>query len=476
MSWPDFLMLRELLTMNVSKGLPQGGVLSPLLYLLYVSDIDKNLDKNIIMSQFADDIAVFISVTKPYETKKTLETSIKSINSKLRHLGLSISPSKSVFLHFNRKNIKPECLKRLNILKFVAGIGWGAEPNTLLILFKSLIRSIIKYNSFIFFPKRQQEASTIERIQYAAIRTAYSYRISTPTNILLDEAKCPAFFFRTKFLGCKFVSHSFSNNSSLFTNLTKKLISEPGWDVFLTKSHTMLPTCIDQIKPYESIIKSNNKIGPYLLPYKALTTLTNLNSTLVPILRNGSKNHSSELVGAACFSPELNIQRSIGLNQHMSSFSAECIAIGLALKMAIEKGCVENYIFSDCLSALQALSDVSFGSGTNPYLLECKSLASEIISQSHNLELIWIPSHSGISLNESIDTLSKSASKLPKETLTTTQSQLVTSPQFLKATYPDQTTITFLIPCIESKSLMIPLVLVGTQNKTLIIAFGNVQN
>ncbi|CAB0039252.1 unnamed protein product [Trichogramma brassicae] len=41
---------------NSHKGVPQGGVLSPLLYIIYVSDISKNLSKNVAISQFADDL------------------------------------------------------------------------------------------------------------------------------------------------------------------------------------------------------------------------------------------------------------------------------------------------------------------------------------------------------------------------------------------------------------------------------------
>lgn len=43
------------------KGVPQGGVLSPLLYLIYVKDIATNIPKSASVSQFADDIDVYSS-------------------------------------------------------------------------------------------------------------------------------------------------------------------------------------------------------------------------------------------------------------------------------------------------------------------------------------------------------------------------------------------------------------------------------
>ena len=43
---------------SVFKGMAQGGVLSPLLYLLYVVDIERGLPKTHKLLQFADDIAI----------------------------------------------------------------------------------------------------------------------------------------------------------------------------------------------------------------------------------------------------------------------------------------------------------------------------------------------------------------------------------------------------------------------------------
>ena len=44
----------------VYKGVPQGGVLSPLLYILYVANVTTNLQKTVQSSQFADDLALYI--------------------------------------------------------------------------------------------------------------------------------------------------------------------------------------------------------------------------------------------------------------------------------------------------------------------------------------------------------------------------------------------------------------------------------
>ena len=89
------------------KGVPQGGVLSPLLYLLYVIWITKGVKKCISISQFADDIIVFLKCFATKKSKTMLQNAIIKIKENLREIGLELTPSKTVFIHFNNKKIVP---------------------------------------------------------------------------------------------------------------------------------------------------------------------------------------------------------------------------------------------------------------------------------------------------------------------------------------------------------------------------------
>ena len=53
----------------ISYGVPQGSILGPLLYLIYVYDIDKSTMGNIL--SFADDTSLFISDTDPSHLIRT---------------------------------------------------------------------------------------------------------------------------------------------------------------------------------------------------------------------------------------------------------------------------------------------------------------------------------------------------------------------------------------------------------------------
>ena len=93
-------------TRKVFRGLPQGGVLNPLLYLIYVNDIAVDLNSSIHISQFADDIAIYFPITIPSKSKRTLEKTIITLGANLDHLGLSLASEKTIPIHFNQKGIR----------------------------------------------------------------------------------------------------------------------------------------------------------------------------------------------------------------------------------------------------------------------------------------------------------------------------------------------------------------------------------
>lgn len=73
---------------KVHKGVPQGGVLSPLLYCIYVAKIVEKLPKSVKISQFADDIALYCSRSSLKSCIKLLEKAIDLLYNNLYDLGL----------------------------------------------------------------------------------------------------------------------------------------------------------------------------------------------------------------------------------------------------------------------------------------------------------------------------------------------------------------------------------------------------
>lgn len=87
------------------KGVPQGGVLSSLLYLIYVVGITLEVSKFVKISQFADDIAVYINVKLFKKAKNLSRKAVDIICTNLRSIGLHLSLVKTKLVHFNNKGI-----------------------------------------------------------------------------------------------------------------------------------------------------------------------------------------------------------------------------------------------------------------------------------------------------------------------------------------------------------------------------------
>lgn len=78
------------------------------------------------------------------------------------------------------------------------------EVNTALIMYKSYVRSIMDYGICIYYPKHIRSCMKIERIQFKGVRTVLGYRNSSPTNVMMEEAKIPYLQDRASWLANNF--------------------------------------------------------------------------------------------------------------------------------------------------------------------------------------------------------------------------------------------------------------------------------
>ncbi|KMQ87593.1 pol-like protein [Lasius niger] len=168
---------------QINRGLPQGSILSPILFNLYLALSYTCLPENVKILTYADDIAIYCANKNLDHIKDLLNQAIDNLKNFFSHLGLTISSSKSVYTVFSnlkvrnlrillrrsRFNIKisnenipfslspcflgvyldPELnwkahvnqlknriIPRINILKAISGIQWGAHSTTLLTIYR----------------------------------------------------------------------------------------------------------------------------------------------------------------------------------------------------------------------------------------------------------------------------------------------------------------------------------------------------
>lgn len=87
----------------INKGLPQGAVLSPLLYAIYTRELGKDLEEGVRILQYADDVAIYITRKNIGLIEEKIERSLETIDKTLLNIGLEIEPSKTKLIRFNKR-------------------------------------------------------------------------------------------------------------------------------------------------------------------------------------------------------------------------------------------------------------------------------------------------------------------------------------------------------------------------------------
>ena len=184
----------------------------------------------------------------------------------------------------------------------------------------------------------------------------------------------------------------------------------------LTEIATNYPSLLLQTAPWTieapRIDMALDSIRRELPPTRQLLAAEYINSQFSEyehIYTDGPKSLTG--TGSSFFIPSKGISQSQSNGKFFTSYSAELKGIEMALKWALENYKGDILILTDCQSALSSVEN---------FHNSCHHLVTNIINLLHDfrlnrqkIELMWIPSHSGIPGNEKADKIAKSATNLP---------------------------------------------------------------
>ena len=95
---------------NPAAGVPQGSVLSPLLFLIYVNDLPKPHHRQNSKSQFADDTALWAASRNVHIAAKLLQKDLRKLAKWCAKWRIKLNPEKTKVILFSRSYLagKPE--------------------------------------------------------------------------------------------------------------------------------------------------------------------------------------------------------------------------------------------------------------------------------------------------------------------------------------------------------------------------------
>jgi hypothetical protein len=99
---------------KVRHGVPQGSILGPLLFDLYINDLPKIINKTSAPIIFPDDTSILFAQSDPIDLNKNICIVFTTLNKWLRANQLSLNFNKTNYVHFTTKrnmsvNLKIGC-------------------------------------------------------------------------------------------------------------------------------------------------------------------------------------------------------------------------------------------------------------------------------------------------------------------------------------------------------------------------------
>lgn len=452
------------------KGLAQGSSLSPLLFNIYMIHLHQIIPDEVMLLSYADDLVLLGRDRNMTQLTRILNRTLEEMHtwlmehdlelalqkceavwftkghnllqpppiiigdhtlryvSEIKHLGVILNHNLRWENHIEQMCIKAR--KGINILKMLCGVWWGADPVSLKLAFGGIVRAHLDFGAIFIRPTTKKNQQKLNSVHNQALRTITGCMKSTPINALLSECGEMDLESRRTWLAKKFLLKSWGVLQHPLVSMLQELDgfcrSPRGyWE---KRDIPYLVTAFQELSEYNNIIEENSNLPCFETDYytqlRKIKVLKlgigkespNPNAEFLGemekhgrgytlVYTDGSKNN--ENVGYGVHIPQLNINFSSRLSDHMSICSAELAAIHKAICICKEKKVNKAIICSDSKSAIEKISNCQITKKNGNNVLKIKERIREFNNENNILLITWIPGHAKIVGNEMADKLAK---------------------------------------------------------------------
>ena len=426
-------------TFNVTRGCPQGGVLSPLLWTLVVDDLITRLNNLGFYAQaYADDIVILCKGAFSNVVSDRMQAALNFISMWCQERGLSINPAKTELLLFtrNRKLRGPlrvlklfgqeleyssevkylgvifDCklnwnahLKRvidratasLFTCKRMVGKMWGLDPKMVHWTYTAIVRPIVSYAALVWWGKSttQDTQKKLNKVQRLACLMMLGCANSTPTAAMESLVDIPPLHLFLKYEAMNMNFRFRTSEIADLRSLTDDNLNSYDQEYEVLK-HSFIDDCLkryDFIKNYEVDIPDREDWFELDINEDADYWYTDGSKTL-----NGT--------GSGVYNIKTGEAVSKSLPNYATVFQAEIRAVNLCANQLLNDPTATDktiYIQVDSKAALHALKSCEITSR----LVHRTIIDLNRLAQYNRVKLRWIPAHEGYVGNEIADRLAQ---------------------------------------------------------------------
>lgn len=424
------------------RGTPQGGVISPLLWVLVVNDLLLRLEEKRIKSvAYADDICVIIKGKFVNTLSDLMGSTLTFMKAWASPRGLNVNAAKTEIVLFTDKNKTTadnqtsdsvtvdglhipfsEKAKYLGIIldrklnwnlnlderirkaqvawytcKGCIGKKWGINPTITKWIYTAVVRPILSYGILVWWhcTKKVTATSKLQKLQRSVCIGITGALRSTPTMALeVITNLCPLnLLFKEEAARC----------AMRLKNLGYFRSSSVGHRSILEDIKVESPSAFDSITCRLSFNKSFSTHIPSREDWdmNAVVSADNLE-----IYTDGSK--TKEGTGSGVYCQELDINYSAKLPSECTVFQAEVLAIKVAASSILTKSITNRVIsiYVDSQAAIKALEGICTRSSLVLNTIEYLNS----LGQSNCVRICWVPGHNNHAGNEKADELAREGS------------------------------------------------------------------